>query len=324
MIKTGKIQKLEANVYKNRDLKEELMKIALNFPKKPKEFNWNDLSEQLKAHVINKMDFKTRLRFRKTARAERTLVDSQLIHFNYIQLTGNSQKINDYCTEFSFRTSENSQEFIFKFRKISEFIRKILPLLVYILENGVVDMFLTHFALEFIDILTEKITKLHGFPKLRIKTLDYLVSRKAMFWFLRKCDEKYLEYIETGPQDFQQFRIDRFLTFPIVYNVRKLEIHNAHRPTILIEILEKWLEIDAKIGTTVILHAPGNLDEFIEKFENRIEFQSPKGDMWLSMNYPEKQIYVKVDNLDDFNSLDSCRCEVVPPCWDFINFFFMY
>ncbi|KAF1756793.1 hypothetical protein GCK72_013247 [Caenorhabditis remanei] len=301
VMKTGKIGKLDVNVYKDEELKEELIKIALKFPKKPKEFNWNDLSEKLKARVINKMDFKTRLRFRKTARYERTLVDSQLVNFNYIQLTGNSQKINNFCTELSFQTTATNQECIFKFRETSEFIRKILPLLVYILEIGVIDMFLTHFTMEFIDILIEKITKLHGFPKLRIKTLDYLVSRKAMFWFLRNCDERYLEYIETGAQNYRQFPIDRFLTFPI-----------------------KWLKIDAKLGTTLILHAPGNLDEFIEKFENRIDFQSPRGDLWLSMNDPEKQIYIKVDNLDDFNCLDSCRCEVVPPCWDFINFFFMF
>ncbi|CAO4372977.1 unnamed protein product [Caenorhabditis nigoni] len=235
-LKTGKIGRLALDI-SDEGLLQEVAKAVF---KTENSKSWNDFSNELKLKIIEKMDFKTRSFFRQTARSNKSLVDSLPIFIDFIQFTGNSQKNSKICTEFSFKIDNLRQPKTFRFAKKSEFHRKILPMLLYLLKIGIIDLFFCHYVPDLLDELIGMFYRWEV-PKFKIRHLDFVVSRRAMFWFVRNCDEKILEHFETAADPFIDFPIDNLLTFPTVHNSRKIEIHKAYKIEILYAIIEKWI-----------------------------------------------------------------------------------
>ncbi|CAL2039586.1 unnamed protein product [Caenorhabditis brenneri] len=291
--KAAIIDDLEVFAWRNEELKEKLVRGVFEIPRESK--NWNHLSDFVK--------------FRKTARAERFLVDSEPVHFDFIQIKGGSTICRSECCEFTFRTPGHL-ETVRKFKNPVEFKTKIFPFLKYILKIGIIDLFWTRTAVMYIDeLVSEFLENFAGISKFRIKSLDFEMSRKGMFFFIWNCREKFLESIKTSTVLHRTFPIDKFLRYPSVHNARRIEISNAWDIKILCRIIEKWLEIDAQLGATVIVHNTGSLDRLVEHFEDSLAPQSDK--ILLKTNNPDKQILVIPEDVDTIGYLGRCTCKVV-------------
>ncbi|CAP33389.2 Protein CBG14998 [Caenorhabditis briggsae] len=305
-LKTGKIGRLALDI-SDEGLFQEVAKAVFRTENSK---NWNDFSVELKLKIIEEMDFKTRSFFRQTARSNKNLVDSLPIFIDYIQFTGSSQKNSKQCTEFSFQIDNLRQPKTFRFTKKSEFRRKILPIFLYVLKVGIIDLFFCHYVPDLID---ELVGMFYGWEiqKFKIRHLDFVVSRRAMFWFARNSDEKVLEHFETAADPFIDFPIDNLLTFPSVHNARKIEIHESYKIEILYAIIEKWIEIDASTGSTVIIYKPGNYYEISCRFEDRVIYEIPNEKILLTTNNPKKQIEIQIKHQDNFDYFDSVTCQIV-------------
>lgn len=211
--------------------------------------------------------------------------------------------------ELSIKPSSSSIATILKFQSRREYESKILPFLKYILNIGIINLFFTRSAFKHIDALVERYSD--ETPTFQIKSLDFEASRKAMLFFLWNCDEKVMTSIRTSAKKFSNFPIDKILSFPTVINARRLEIYHAFDMRILCAVIEKWLEIDVEIGTTIIVHKTGRFDDFLDYFYERLEIPSKNDDIMLQMDCPNKRILVKARDMDMFDQMGICSCQVI-------------
>ncbi|PIC32434.1 hypothetical protein B9Z55_012763 [Caenorhabditis nigoni] len=224
------------------------------------ETNWCDLSEKIKSKCIGKMEFNERLSLRCTAKAERSLVDSQKNEFNEGRFEGDDEK-------FSFFLNRNDDH---KYSKRWMYINEAFELLKYIKKVGTFE----NLEISFSHPLTDRKHLMTETGLLTAKHVKfYHCNNDNMFAILRKMKDGVESIkIHLDRKDYDQLDCDEVLAIPQVQKVPNLHLQNYDQTDSLRKVAKMWIKKKAKIGTTFQLsvNEEGSFGEFTQHFSNRL------------------------------------------------------
>ncbi|CAO4372984.1 unnamed protein product [Caenorhabditis nigoni] len=236
--------------------------------------NWSDMSDDIKLKCIRKLEIKERLSLRSTAKAERSLVDSQKIKFTNGRLSEYDERLvfNFYLNDGYFPRSKD--------------IRDDYESIKYIMKIGVFEN-LTIFVKNQLANYEQFMTDDELFTAKHIKMFD----RDQVVAVLRKMDNGVESIkLESAPSD----ELDQILAIPIVQNVPYWHIRDYHHTDSLHMVANMWIDTNAKIGSTfqVSVSKHGSFEEFLENFDDRIVSKSEKR-IRIRTNDPDHHILLE-------------------------------
>ncbi|PIC32458.1 hypothetical protein B9Z55_012779 [Caenorhabditis nigoni] len=219
--------------------------------------NWCDMPAEIKVECIGKMELIERLLLRSTAKAERSLVDSQKIRIHRCAIHGRPE----------FRrvvlASENKRTVIGSFRKAN----KEFEFLKYIWKIGVIENL--YIWLDGED------------SKKELENFTGTISAKNINFHF--CDEEFIVAIlgktKTGVESITMnadrgisYSVDEILKISHVQNAKYWQIDNYKRTSVLCKVAQVWIDINSKIGTTFQLSTEvyGLFHEFLNHFSDRV------------------------------------------------------
>ncbi|PIC40968.1 hypothetical protein B9Z55_008547 [Caenorhabditis nigoni] len=244
--------------------------------------NWCDMPSEVKAKCIGKMEFKERLSLRSTAKAERSLVDSQKIEFKKGILLGEL-----YDGDFKLSLySENKDKISFKSMK------KRLELMKYIWKVGVFELLCISIGSLFgeEEAPAMKAEFIGNTSEISAKNIAYGDCDTDIILYILRSTKNGVESIEmiasANPHPF-----DDILAIPQVQNAKYWHIKNHDKIDGLHKVAQVWIDNNSEIGSTCqfsITIEPSNIlfDEFLEHFADRIVSTSTK------------RIRIRTDNKD--------------------------
>ncbi|CAP20799.2 Protein CBG24112 [Caenorhabditis briggsae] len=231
------------------------------------ETNWCDMPVEVKLECIERMDFKERLSLRCTAKAEKSLADSQKMDFSEALIFRN------YITVASNKTSLTK---MFKDEKIW------LSLMQYVLKIGVFDKIsflvgnkLNNYIDDFLTNCTEMISA---------KNIDFGdIDMKTAIVILEKLKDG-VESIGFNAHNRSWFSLDDVLLQSKVQNASYCQIKNLMFLGCVQKVAQMWIDKDSKIGTTfqvsVVIVINGPFGSFATDLADRIpeQFFDPDSD----------------------------------------------
>ncbi|PIC32444.1 hypothetical protein B9Z55_012770 [Caenorhabditis nigoni] len=221
------------------------------------ETNWSDMPAEIKVECIGKMEISERLLLRCTAKAERSLVDSQKIKINRCAIHGRPE----------FRrvvlTSENKKTVIETFRSAN----KEFDFLKYISKIGVIENL--YIWLDGED------------SKEEFESFTGTISAKNINFHF--CDEEFIVAIlgkmKSGVESITMnadrgisYSVDEILKISHVQNAKYWQIDNYKRTSVLYKVAQVWIDRNSIIGTSFQLSTEvyGLFHEFLNHFADRI------------------------------------------------------
>ncbi|PIC40969.1 hypothetical protein B9Z55_008548 [Caenorhabditis nigoni] len=247
--------------------------------------NWCDMPSEIKAKCIGKMEFKERLSLRSTAKAERSLVDSQKIKFQKGVLMG---ELDNGDFEVSL-DSENGNTVSFKTMKDR------LELMKYIWKVGVFEE------------LNVSISPLFGeeeAPAMKEKFIGNTSEISAKNVGFGHCDTDIILYIlrntKNGVESIEMnafgnpHPFDDILAIPQVQNTKYWHIEYHNQTDALHKVAQVWIDNNSSIGSTFQLSIDTNVsfDDFKGHFTERIITTSTKRAR-ISTNNPDHHILLE-------------------------------
>ncbi|CAO4373245.1 unnamed protein product [Caenorhabditis nigoni] len=252
--------------------------------------NWCDMPSEVKLECIGKMKFKERLSLRCTAKAERSLVDSQKMEFDEGRFWGNNKELT-----FSLYNDDKRT-----FWKCSKDMNNAFKLLNYIKKVGVFENLYFCFGNSFTDYE-------------RINTDDGLFTAKEIEFsqcnfdnvvaVLRKLDNG-VESIKINHDSIVSDRLAEILAISHVQNATYWHIHRNFETDCLHQVAQMWIDKNAKVGSTfqVSNYAGGCSGKFLEHFDDRILSKYEKR-VRIRTNNPVRHILLE-RGLDDIVGID--------------------
>ncbi|PIC55140.1 hypothetical protein B9Z55_000541 [Caenorhabditis nigoni] len=240
------------------------------------ETNWCDMPAEIKLECIGKMKFNERLSLRCTAKAERSLVDSQKVEID----EGRFGEDNEQSTFVLL--IDNKRYFV----KDSKYMNDAFELLNYIKKVG--DFKTLYFSLGFA-VLFAVYERFH--------TDDGLFTAKEIEFsngifntvvaVLRKIKNG-VESIKLRYGGLDSDQLAGILAIPHVQNVSYWHIHDYEGTDSLHKVAQMWIDKNAKLGSTfqVSNYDDGSFAEFLEHLDDRI----------LSKN--EQRVRIRTNNAD--------------------------
>ncbi|CAO4368288.1 unnamed protein product [Caenorhabditis nigoni] len=240
--------------------------------------NWCDMPPEVKSKCIGKMEFKERLSLRCTAKAERSLVDSEKIEFQKGSFLGESERYGPLC-QVSLDSKDGSK-LIFKN------LKDPFELMKYIWKVGNFENLVIHIPEG--TSFEEKVIKYTG--KMSAKNVEFNVTVCAteIILAILKNTKNEFESIGIDADSNDGFPFDEILAIPQVQNVRYWHIVDYNETDTLRKVAQVWIDKNSKIGSTFQLYSwyEGAFDEFLEHFTERIVSKS------------EERVRIRTDNAD--------------------------
>ncbi|PIC32677.1 hypothetical protein B9Z55_012914 [Caenorhabditis nigoni] len=253
--------------------------------------NWNDMPDDIKWECIRKMELKERLSLRCTAKAERSLVDSQKINF-----TDGHFRENDYDLGFDLYR-DNKYYFSICSRLTSEFFKSIK----YIKRIGVFEN------------LTISVKNPLANNE-QFMTDDELFTAKNIEFYMRGSDVV-VPVLRKMKNGVESIKIDnglldelgQILAIPIVQNVPYWHIQKYDQANSLHMVAQMWIDKNARIGSIfqVSVSKDGSSAEFLKQFDDRIVSKSEKR-VRIRTNDPDRHILMErgVDDVFTINYIN--------------------
>ncbi|PIC33148.1 hypothetical protein B9Z55_013236 [Caenorhabditis nigoni] len=273
--------------------------------------NWCDMPAEIKSVCIGKMKFKERLSLRCTAKAERSLVDSQKIEFD------------DGC----FRGKDKELTFILyshdgrNFWKCSKDMNDAFELLNYIKKVGVFQTLFFSFRDSFTDY--ERFNTDDGLftaKKVEFEQCDFDIVVAV----LRKMKIG-VESIKIYHDDIISDRLAGILEISHVQNASYWHIHDYKKTDSLHMVAQMWIDKNAKVESTfqVSHYGDGSFEEFLEHFDDcilskaehrvRIRTNNPDCHILLERGFDE---VVEIDDFPQFFRLKVISAEMLESEYD--------
>ncbi|CAO4372978.1 unnamed protein product [Caenorhabditis nigoni] len=220
--------------------------------------NWSDMPDDIKLECIGKMEFKERLSLRCTAKAERSLVDSQKIKFTLGRFWGKP-------LAFGFKLFRNNE---CEFGMSSVDINKSLELVKYVKKIGIFE----NLKFSTVDVLRfeeEFFTDDELFTAKKIQFNEFDMDQAVLV--LRKMKNgvesiKFNDPLSDG--------LGQILANTHVQNVPYWHIRDYHHTDSLQKVAQMWVDKNSEIGFTFQVSVRGDVEssfeEFMEHFYDRI------------------------------------------------------
>ncbi|PIC32435.1 hypothetical protein B9Z55_012764 [Caenorhabditis nigoni] len=234
--------------------------------------NWCDMPAEIKLECIGKMALNERC----TAKAERSLVDSQKIKFN-------KGLIRKSCGDLVFLLSRDDK---YTFAKRSKGINEAFELIKYIGKIGVFENLEISFGYLFTD--TKKLITDLGLFTVKNIELTYC-NIDNMIDVLRKVKND-VESIKMGGDTMTAEKLAEILEISHVQNVPYWHILNYEQTDCLYKVAQMWIDRNSKIGSTfqASVYQLGSFEKFSRHFNDR--------DRLVSMN--EKRVRIRTNKPD--------------------------
>ncbi|PIC32425.1 hypothetical protein B9Z55_012756 [Caenorhabditis nigoni] len=248
------------------------------------ETNWCDMPDDIKLECIGKMELKERSSLRCTAKAERSLVDSQKMAV----LSGCFYSLRDLWinnNHYTSLTSENGDAFSKEF----EDLHKTIKLIKYILKIGVFE----NFTISSIDPIVEQ-----GFAnytgEISAKNIELKHCQNETVVAVLQKMKNGVESIKIDCKEEIDYKIDEILEISQVQNVPYWHILNYDKTDSLHKIAQMWIDTNSKTGSIfqVSVKIGGSFEEFSEHFADRIVSESEKR-VRISTNNPDCHILLE-------------------------------
>ncbi|PIC40949.1 hypothetical protein B9Z55_008533 [Caenorhabditis nigoni] len=240
--------------------------------------NWCDMPPEVKSKCIGKMEFKERLSLRCTAKAERSLVDSEKIEFQKGSFLGESERYGPLC-QVSLDSKDGSK-LIFKN------LKDPFELMKYIWKVGNFENLVIHIPEG--TSFEEKVIKYTG--KMSAKNVEFNVTLCAteIILAILKNTKNEFESIKFEADHDNDLPIDEILATPQIQNAKYWHIRCYDKKDTLRKVAQVWIDKNSVIGSTFQLYSwlEGPFDEFLEHFAERIVSKS------------EERVRVRTDNAD--------------------------
>ncbi|CAO4372833.1 unnamed protein product [Caenorhabditis nigoni] len=252
--------------------------------------NWCDMPEELKRECIGKMGYDERMLLRLTAKAERSLANSQslMIHDGSFYIIGSHHYIDltlDKKNKIERNYKNPNDEF---------------ELMKYIWGVGVLEKF------RFLCDDPVFMEEVNYTGKITAKNVDLVNCENQLLPKILEKMSNGVESIKLSPDynNPSEFPLDEILAIPQVQNVPYLQISDYDQADALHKNAQAWIDNHSKIGFTFQLssetHEPFN--EFSKHFAERIVSESEKR-VRIHTNNPDRHILLE-HGLDDVVTID--------------------
>ncbi|EFO89569.1 hypothetical protein CRE_22602 [Caenorhabditis remanei] len=179
---------------------------------------WNEFPPEIKMECISRMDFETRLNLRRTARAERSLVDSRHYPMNTVNMCIDGIEVESKTNYFLHETDKCAHN-----KRTSSCGSKLLS---YILKNGIIERLRVYLPKDKVNKWVEEL-KNSQIDTISVKRLIFQSTSKQLTeFFLNKVNKEMLESIEVLCRNdaIGYTDTEAFLKSPTVINVKRLLI----------------------------------------------------------------------------------------------------
>ncbi|PIC32426.1 hypothetical protein B9Z55_012757 [Caenorhabditis nigoni] len=246
--------------------------------------NWCDMPAEIKLKCIGKMELSERLSVRCTAKAERSLVESQKVKFQYgnIRVTSmflDASLIPKYQDKIAFRKFGN----VNKGFECLKFIWKVV-----VFEN---------LAIKIRDRADAKEEIMSYTGKISAKNIEFdFCDNDVVVPILQKMDNS-VESITVNAE--ADLAVDEILEITQVQNVPFWQILYYKKRDSLHKVAQMWLDKNSKVGTIfkASVKINGSFEEFSKHFLDCIVSKSEKR-VRISTNNPDRHILLE-RGLDD-------------------------
>ncbi|KAF1767477.1 hypothetical protein GCK72_007436 [Caenorhabditis remanei] len=266
---------------------------------------WNEFPPEIKMECISRMDFETRLNLRRTARAERSLVDSRLYPMDNVYMCNGGIEVEDDTDYFIHETDKCAHN-----KQTSSCGSKLL---VYILKHGLIEHLYVFLPREKIDKWVEEL-KNSQIDTIRVKRLTFhSTGEKLTEFFLNKVNKEMLESIEvlcrndvTGYTD-----TEAFLKSPTVINVKRLLILRQFNTVLVFDFIMRWIKHDVQIGQKHFCHTlyPTVFLDFFTLFGDRVVKSE---DNYIRIRTDNESKHILIRLLPCKKHAQSLSCHVIP------------
>ncbi|PIC32661.1 hypothetical protein B9Z55_012903 [Caenorhabditis nigoni] len=256
---------------------ENLTKMTENLSTDPVyDTNWCDMPEEIKLECIKKMGFQQRLSLRCTAKAERSLVDSQKIKYSWGGFHMSYCQLNFSRGSHILKSFKNPIEAV--------------ELTNYILKIGVFEGISFYYRDEEVMNFTEQISA---------KCIDFeSCENKTVVGALRKL-KKGVEIIRISAKGGYEYDLDEILAIDHVQHVPYWHIEDCHQADSLQKVAQMWIDVNSKIGTTFQVSRtyqgprPSEFQRiFLEHFTDHIVSKTGKR-IRIRTNNPDRHILLE-------------------------------
>ncbi|CAO4371932.1 unnamed protein product [Caenorhabditis nigoni] len=247
--------------------------------------NWCDMPPEIKVKCIGKMEFKERLMLRCTAKAERSLVDSQKIEFQNGEFWADDEDI-----VFKLYRGKNN------FLKSPKNISIAVGFLKYIKKVGVFE----NLKLSFGDLFTdnEQFNADDGLFAARNVEIEQCDMDDVVPSVLRKLEDGVESIkINVDRKVFRQF--DEILAISNVQIAPYWHLKRYDESDSLPKVAQMWIETNAKVGFTfqASVNKEGSFDAFLDRFTDSVVSKSERR-VRIRTNNPDRHILLE-RGLDD-------------------------
>ncbi|CAO4372855.1 unnamed protein product [Caenorhabditis nigoni] len=239
--------------------------------------NWCDMPDDIKLECIGKMEFKERLSLRCTAKAERSLVDSQKIEFSEGRLWGSNRYLG-----FNLNYKHDVTKHLKNKTEALKFMK-------YIKKVGVFE----NLSICFDDPLTDNKQFMTGDGLFTAKTIEFEQRDSGNVVTVLRKMQNGVESIKMNA-DRNKNKLNEILAISHVQNVPYWHINNYDQNDSLHKVAQMWIDKSSKIGSTfqVSVYNDASLDEFLKCFTDRIISKSEKR-VRIRSNNPDRHILLE-------------------------------
>ncbi|PIC52340.1 hypothetical protein B9Z55_002488 [Caenorhabditis nigoni] len=259
--------------------------------------NWPDMPPEIKLKCIRKLKFRDRLSLRCTAKAERSLVDSQKIDFTKGMFWGTDK----FLGLMLYRDNH------FDVGKCSADIKEEpFKLMNYIKKVGVFENLQFTCGSSFTDN-QQFVTDIELFTARQIEFDVY--NNANVVALLRKMKDG-IESIKIDFHIEMEYSLDEILAVSHVQNVPYWHIKDYNETDSLRKVAQMWIDKNSEVGCTFqvsIEEKDGSFEVFLEHFTDRIVSKNEKR-VRIHTNHPDRHIllerglndYVEDDDFPQF------------------------
>ncbi|CAO4372841.1 unnamed protein product [Caenorhabditis nigoni] len=251
------------------------------------------MPDDIKLECIGKMKFRERLSLRCTAKAERSLVDSQKMRIFKCDIYESDSDFkndgdDDHIVQIS---SKDSFLFIQEFKNAHE----AFDFMIYLFKIGVFE----HVTIDLNDMtVKEELKKFTG--EVSTKNIDLDCRDNEMVVAVLQKVKNGVESIKIDCKEDIDYKFDEILAISQVQNSKYWHIANYRKSDALHKVAQVWIDKNAEIGSTFQLSAEidGSADEFLEHFTDRIVSKSEER-IRIRTNSVDRHILLE-RGLDDY------------------------
>ncbi|EFO89547.1 hypothetical protein CRE_22607 [Caenorhabditis remanei] len=282
---------------------------------------WNEFPPEIKMECISRMDFETRypnhqfffrnknktfrLNLRRTARAERSLVDSRLYPMDTVNMCNDGIEVESETNCFLHETDKCAHN-----KHTSSCGSKLLT---YILKHGLIERLHVFLPKEKVNKWVEEL-KNSQIDTIRVKRLIFQSTSKQLTeFFLNKVNKEMLESIEVLCRNDANGILEtgEFLESPTVINVRRLLILRQFNTVLVLDLIKRWIKHDVQIGQTFFCHTlyPTTFRNFFTLFGDRVVKSE---DNYIRIRTDNESKHILIRTLPCKKHAQSLSCHVIP------------